>query len=134
MLQLLHDEGPGFMDCVGWSVGNESKSVEEVDKDRNECLQRETCTSICQVIPHSQYAIVHSSCPLPQKLMIGVLGVRQCDDSRKSLKSRLRKKLLDMLNDSEVILKQAIALEEQSRILLEDSYEEDVGPCGNDVN
>ena len=47
----------------------------------------------------------------------------------------MKKRLLDMLRDSNVILEKAISLQEQSRIAIEECSEDiDVASCGNEGN
>lgn len=117
------------MDSMGWTDDIGSKSVESFGNPRNVGIRNKHCNGICKVIPHSQYALVQSSCPLPDNVMIGVLGRPPRINGSHDRKQKMKKQLLEMLQDSEVILKKANYLKEHSRILLEDcSSEKDIVP------
>lgn len=66
--------------------------------------------------------------------MIELSGSLRRDDRSQSMKREIRKQLLDMLKQSQIILEKAKALREESQILLENySNEENDSPSGNDM-
>lgn len=120
------------MDFVDCTDDIESRSVEHNRNNRN-AMSEEHCHGICSFIPHLQYAIVHSSCPLPDSVMIGVVGRPVASAIGPDRKLQLKKQLLDMVKESTVILQKVNYLEEQLRIAIEDvSTANQSTPSGSD--
>jgi len=58
---------------------------------------------ICKLIPHAQHALVYSICPLPENLMIGVVGQNKGINISCNSKVQMKKQMLDMLCESHLI-------------------------------
>jgi len=127
-----------FMDSVDCNEVKEMKSIENTWNKTNESMSNSDCHGICNLIPHSQYAIVKSSCPLPDNVIIGVIGrpgVDNADVNREVHRTEqlvheihesnlkllhMKKDLLDMLRESNIILEKANSLKDLSRIVCDD--------------
>ena len=95
------------MDSMGCSDNTNTKSLDNVRDKAKVLIPNENCHGICKVIPHSQFVVVHSSCPLPQNVMIGVIGHPQRVNSSPQRKVEIKKQLNEMLTVLNLILQKA---------------------------
>ena len=107
------------MDFGGCSDDTNSRSPNNVREMAKVLITNENCRGICKVIPHSQFAVVHSSSPLPQNVMIGVIGHPQRVHNSPQRKVEIKTQLKEMLTVSNLILQKANFLKEQSLSFLE---------------
>jgi len=122
-----------LMDSVELAHNSDSKSNENVRSEAHLVESTENCHALCEVIPHSQYAIVRSSCPLPDNLMIGVIEHSRGGNISDDKKLFIKKQLIEMLNESKAILRKAKLLKELSRIQSEDnSTENEIASSSSD--
>ena len=118
------------MDPTSCTHGNESESRDSSQVNEKEWLADEVCHGICKFISNSHYALVQSSHPLPDNVLIGIVGHPTEDSVPEQKKLKMKKQLTQMLIDSKLILEKANLLTQQSRIALEEgSLESESLPC-----
>ena len=121
------------MDSVGCSDDTNSKSPDNVQDKAKLLIANKNCHGICKVIPHSQFVVVHSSCRLPQNVMIRVIGHPQRVNSSPQTKVEIKKQLNEMLTVLNLILQRANFLKEQSLSFLEhSSIDSDPAPSSHE--
>ena len=118
------------MDPTSCTHGNESESRESSQLNEKDWLADEVCHGICKFIPNSHYALVQSSHPLLDNVLIGIVGHPIEGSVLEDKKLKMKKQLTQMLIDSKLILEKANLLTKQSRIALEEgSSENECLPC-----
>jgi len=86
------------MDSAHYTDDHETKNVDNVGNEAN----AQECHGNCKKNRHAQYALVHSTCPLPENFMIGVVGRPIGVFSSHNSDIRIKNQLVDSLCQSQL--------------------------------